>query len=99
VVSRKYRNRRIGDFLKDLHLTEGRGSGIPLIYRALEKNGSPSPEFVTDEDKSYFLSILKSHPEFKNDRANDRANVLVSIQDINDLDDVQADRYNRRMYH
>lgn len=26
--SRRYRNRRIGEFLKDLHLTEGRNTGF-----------------------------------------------------------------------
>ena len=28
VYSRRYRNRRIGEFLKDLHLTEGRNTGF-----------------------------------------------------------------------
>ncbi|HET54544.1 MAG TPA: AAA family ATPase, partial [Ignavibacteria bacterium] len=36
---RKYRNRRIGEFLKDLHLTEGRATGIPTIIDAMKKNG------------------------------------------------------------
>ena len=31
---RRYRNRRIGEFLKELDLTEGRGTGIPKILRA-----------------------------------------------------------------
>ena len=31
VASRDYRNRRIGDFLKGLHLTEGRCTGFPTI--------------------------------------------------------------------
>ncbi len=37
IVARDYRNRRIGDFLKELELTEGRGTGFPTIYRAMEK--------------------------------------------------------------
>ncbi|MBC8180822.1 hypothetical protein H8E88_06830 [candidate division KSB1 bacterium] len=40
---RKYRNRRIGEFLKELHLTEGRSTGIPKILKTLAKNGSPKP--------------------------------------------------------
>ncbi len=28
VTSRRYRNRRIGEFLKELHLTEGRSTGF-----------------------------------------------------------------------
>ena len=31
IVAREYRNRRIGDFLKELQLTEGRGAGVPAI--------------------------------------------------------------------
>ncbi len=62
VVAREYRNRKIGGFLKELKLTEGRGTGLPIIYSSLEKNGSPPPIFETDDDNSYFLSIIKIHP-------------------------------------
>ncbi len=56
VSNRRYRNRRIGDFLKELHLTEGRNTGFKKILDALEANGSPKPEFETDEERSYFIS-------------------------------------------
>ena len=36
VSNRRYRNRRIGDFLKELHLTEGRNTGFKKILDALE---------------------------------------------------------------
>ena len=61
---RKYRNRRIGDFLKELHLTEGRATGIPKIKKALEKNGSPLPIFETDDDSTYFKTSFQIHPAF-----------------------------------
>ena len=35
VFSRQYRNRRIGDFLKEMHLTEGRNTGFRKILNAL----------------------------------------------------------------
>lgn len=44
-VSRRYRNRRIGEFLKELELTEGRSTGITKIVKAMASNGSPAPEF------------------------------------------------------
>jgi len=47
IVARRYRNRRIGEFLKELELTEGRCTGIPKIRAAMEKNGSPPPRFST----------------------------------------------------
>ena len=49
IIAREYRNRRIGDFLKELKLTEGRGTGLPSIYSSLEANGSPEPSFKTDD--------------------------------------------------
>ena len=61
---RKYRNRRIGEFLKELHLTEGRSTGIPTILREMKKNGSPKPIFETDENRTYFKTSLYIHPAF-----------------------------------
>ncbi len=64
VSNRRYRNRRIGDFLKELHLTEGRNTGFKKILDALEANGSPKPEFETDDDRSYFITRLFVHEAF-----------------------------------
>lgn len=61
-VSRRYRNRRIGEFLKELDLTEGRSTGIPKILRAMRANGSPLPIFETDEDRLSLLVRLRVHP-------------------------------------
>jgi len=60
---RTYRNRRIGDFLKELHLTEGRCTGVPKIHKAMKTNGSPPAIFETDDECHYFLTILPIHPE------------------------------------
>jgi Predicted transcriptional regulator containing an HTH domain and an uncharacterized domain shared with the mammalian protein Schlafen len=68
LFSRRYRNRRLGDFLKELDLTEGKATGIPIIKRSLINNGSPDAEFETDEDRSYFQVVLKIHPDFLNDK-------------------------------
>jgi ATP-dependent DNA helicase RecG len=62
---RKYRNRRIGEFLKELHLTEGRTTGIPCILKSLEKNGSPKPVFETDDERSYLKKLSGFIPNFK----------------------------------
>lgn len=64
MVSRRYRNRRIGDFLKELKLVEGRNTGIPTILRAMEANGSELPVFETDKDRTFFTVILPMHKEF-----------------------------------
>jgi ATP-dependent DNA helicase RecG len=59
IVARRYRNRRIGEFLKDLDLTEGRATGIPKMRDAMRRNGSPPPMFETDDDRTYFLSACR----------------------------------------
>jgi ATP-dependent DNA helicase RecG len=59
----RYRNRRIGEFLKELEFTEGRGTGIPKILGAMKRNGSPKPQFETDEDRSYFVAKFPIHPK------------------------------------
>ena len=45
-VPRRYRNRRIGEFLKELEITEGRSTGIPKILDAMRRNGSRSHRTV-----------------------------------------------------
>ncbi len=60
-VSRRYRNRRIGEFLKELELAEGRSTGVPKILRAMRQNGSPEPVFESDEDRTWFLVRLPAH--------------------------------------
>jgi len=64
LVARRYRNRRIGEFFKELKMTEGRCTGIPKIIRTMKANGSPPPLFETDDDRSYFLTTLKIHPQY-----------------------------------
>jgi ATP-dependent DNA helicase RecG len=64
-VARRYRNRRIGEFLKELDLTEGRATGIPKILRAMRGNGSPAPKFETDDERTSFLIRLPVHPQAK----------------------------------
>jgi ATP-dependent DNA helicase RecG len=67
IVARNYRNRRIGGFLKELHLTEAKGTGIPTIRKSMAINGSPLPIFEMDRDKTYFLTIIPIHPNYQPD--------------------------------
>ncbi|MEZ4776593.1 MAG: ATP-binding protein [Bacteroidia bacterium] len=92
IIAREYRNRRIGDFLKELRLTEGRGTGFPVIYGAMEANGSSTPMFETD-DVSYVLVTLPARRSVGNqagdrvsDQAGEKAKPLVfsTIQEVID---------------
>lgn len=58
------RNRRLGEFLKELHLSEGRSTGVPTIQEKLEENGSPRAIFETDEDRRATRVEIPIHPDF-----------------------------------
>lgn len=59
--SRRYRNRRLGDFLKEIDLTEGRSTGVPTIQEKLKFNGSPRATFESGEDRLTFLITIPVH--------------------------------------
>lgn len=56
--ARRYKNRRLGDFLKELGLTEGRATGIPTIQKHLRLNGNGPAVIETDNDRTYFLITI-----------------------------------------
>lgn len=62
--SRYYRNKRLGEFLKELELSEGKSTGIPIIQEELRKNGSPRATFTTDEDRRAVTVEIPIHPAF-----------------------------------
>lgn len=80
-VSRRYRNRRIGEFLKELELTEGRSTGIPKILWVMRRNGSPDPIFETDEDRTYFLIRLPIHEGMVENSEDGCENVIEDVVD------------------
>ena len=78
VRARRYRNPKIGEFFKEIDLSEKKSTGISKILRALERNGSPLPEFETDADRTYMITTIKIRegftPENKNfGQKNDRS--------------------------
>ncbi|MEA5126784.1 MAG: ArsR family transcriptional regulator [Proteiniphilum sp.] len=60
-------------------MTEGRGTGIPIIRKEMRKNGSPEPRFETDDNYSYFITTLPVHPAFNSD---DGLNDGVKIEQV-----------------
>lgn len=84
MVTRRYRNRRIGELLKELKFTEGRSTGMPKIYRALAANGSPPPRIETNEDRTYFLIEFPIHPEMR---------VLEAEAQVKAYDQAQVEAY------
>ena len=97
MISRRYRNRRIGDFLKELRLVEGRNTGIPTILRAMENNGSQPPVFETDAERTYFTVILPVHDTFLHATEQEvpmpsRSKSRKSIEEIKELIVATLDR-------
>jgi ATP-dependent DNA helicase RecG len=68
VHARRYRNARLGEFFKELHLTEGRGTGLPTIHDELQRNGSPEAIIDADDEHTYFMITIPCHPEFVCDK-------------------------------
>lgn len=64
VRARKYRNRRIGEFFKELDLSEKQSTGIPTILAELKKNGSSMPEFETDDERNYLETTIRIRAGF-----------------------------------
>lgn len=82
--SRRYKNRRLGDFLKELGLTEGRATGIPTIQTALEANGSPRAVIETDDDRTFFLIDIPCHPDFKGEALELNYDLKDPLKDLKD---------------
>jgi ATP-dependent DNA helicase RecG len=64
IMPKRYRNRRLGGFLKELKLTEGHATGLRMMRKLLLENGSALPIINTDEERTYFEIEIKIHPEF-----------------------------------
>ena len=64
LFAKQDRNRRIGEFLKELELAEARNTGYPAILRAIERNGSPKPIIETNTSRDYFTFVLPVHKYF-----------------------------------
>ena len=93
-VSRYYRNRRLGEFLKELDLSEGHSSGIPTIQEELEKNGSPRAEFFTDEDRRAMRIRIPIHLAFLEN--NDEKSVSDSYEKAtNKLSKKKMEQYDK----
>ena len=63
-ISRRYRNRRIGEFFKEIDLSEKKSTGITKVLQALEKNGSPPPVFETSDGRDFMQVTIMMHEGF-----------------------------------
>ena len=93
--TRMYRNRRLGEFLKELDLTEGRCTGVPTIQEGLEKNGSPRAIFETDEDRRAVCVTIPIQPDFLKGIGLNNDSKVPKRQNVNEggaLDDALTTR-------
>ena len=58
------RNRRIGEFFKELGLAEARLTGLRKVAAAMAANGSPAPRYDFDPQRTYFRATLPAHAEY-----------------------------------
>ena len=64
IRSERYRNRRIAEFLKELHIVEAHNTGIPTILDACDENDSEYPIFLSDDERSFLTVKLPINPRF-----------------------------------
>lgn len=64
IRARIYRNRRIGDFLKELKLIEERNTGFPNAMKALKENGSETLKFEMNPERDYLSVTIPVHEYF-----------------------------------
>lgn len=82
IRGRIYRNRRIGDFLKELHLIEGRNTGFPNAYAALKQNGSPALVFEMDPERHFLSVTIPIHTAFQSRKSGKSADYEQKILDV-----------------
>ena len=70
VRARRYRNPKIGEFFKEIDLSEKKSTGISKILRELKRNSSPMPEFETDADRTYMITTIRIHERFEIENTN-----------------------------
>lgn len=77
----------MGDFLKELNLSEGRATGIPTIQDELRKNGSSPARIETDDERSYFLLEIPCREGFssKSELKGELKSELKTIKIVLDL--------------
>jgi ATP-dependent DNA helicase RecG len=54
-----YRNPALSEAVKNLGFVNGFNVGVKAALAALEKNGSPEPEFIKDQPTSFLVKIFK----------------------------------------
>ena len=79
--SRKYRNRRIGEFFKELDLSEKQSTGIFKILKALRENGLPLPEFKVDENRTFMEITIRVRDEESADKMTQSADKTTKSAD------------------
>ena len=85
IRARIYRNRRIGDFLKELRLIEGRNTGFPNAIKALTENGSDLLSFDMDDNRSYLSVTIPVHSYFNDSKGRNDKKVLYEKKIIDAL--------------
>lgn len=66
LISKKYRNKRIAEFLRDLELIEAKHTGIPKVKKASANNKSKTLEIDMDDNRQYVSIKGYVHEKFNN---------------------------------
>ncbi len=77
----------MGEFLKELDLSEGKSTSIPTIQEELRNNGSPKARFFTDDDRRAVTMEIPIHLDFlkKNEPQNKINEKIIELIKENNL--------------
>ena len=79
LISKKYRNKRIAEFLRDLELIEAKNTGIPKVKKALLMNNSKPLEIDMDNNREYVSIKVYINERFKKESF--KMNNLLSLKE------------------
>ena len=77
--------------IEELHLTEGRGTGIPTIHKVMANNGSPRAILETDDQCTHFLTVLPIHTDFNSQDYDQGDDEIIEVGDQDSVQDSVQD--------
>lgn len=91
--SKRYLNRRIAEFLKELKIVEAKNTGYPEIVDMCKANGSPMPIIDMNPTRDYVTVILPIHESFREEDKRSVEECIIDALSIKPMKKTELCRY------
>lgn len=91
--SKRYLNRRIAEFLKELNIVEAKNTGYPEIVERCKENGSPMPIIDMNENRDYVTVSLPINELFKTGTRKKLEELIIDALSIKPMKKTELCRY------